>query len=79
MRFLTWTRAFVRNLFHRSRVDRDLSAELESYVDLLAAEKHASGLDAATARRAARIDLGGIASVTESVRASRAGAGLERL
>jgi putative ABC transport system permease protein len=79
MRTLHRLRALFRNLLHGSRVDRDLSAELESYVDLLADEKHGSGMDDATARRAARLDLGGVAPVAESVRASRAGAGLERV
>jgi putative ABC transport system permease protein len=79
MRIRPRLRALVRNLFRRAQVDRDLSAELESYVDLVADEQRARGVDASTARRAARLDLGGVAPVTEAVRASRAGAGLERL
>jgi predicted permease len=78
MRWLHRLRALLRNLFRRSTVDRDLNEELASYVELAAEEGTEQGVPAEAARRRARVQLGGSASVTESVRANRAGAGLER-
>jgi putative ABC transport system permease protein len=67
------------NLFRKQSLDRDLDEELASYEDLIAAERHASGLHPDAARRAARLDLGGADAVKEAVRDVRAGAGLESL
>ncbi len=78
MRWLHRLRALVRNLFRRSAVDRDLHDELASYVDLTAAEARARGMADDAAARHARVRLGGTATVTESVRAGRTGARLER-
>ena len=79
MRLLHRLRALLRNLTFRSAVDRELDEELQSYVELRADEDVASGMPAEIARRQARLQLGGVASVTDSVRSARAGAGLERL
>jgi putative ABC transport system permease protein len=51
------------------RKDRDLSAELEFHRDMLEAHHRARGLDPTAARRAARIDLGGEAQISEAWRA----------
>lgn len=79
MRWLYRLWSTVRNLSSRSRVDADLADELDSYVHLLADEEQAAGRDPAEAARRARLQLGGAESVKESVRASRAGAGIERV
>jgi putative ABC transport system permease protein len=74
-----WRRcsALVRNLVFRSRVERDLRDELESYVELFADERAASGVPREDAARRARLALGGAATVAEAVRARRAGVAIE--
>ncbi|HMD33098.1 MAG TPA: ABC transporter permease [Candidatus Acidoferrales bacterium] len=70
---------FFRYLFHRESAERDLDAEVCAHLDLLEDEKRREGLGAAEARRAARIELGGVEQVKEEVRSVRAGARLEQL
>jgi len=70
-------RSLARNLFRRRRVERDLTDEVASAVEMLADENVAAGMSPEEARRKARIDLGGVTQVQEAVRESRAGAGLE--
>jgi predicted permease len=79
MTALSWLRSAVRNLFRRTAVDGDLDAELRSYVDLVADEKIAAGMEPARARREARMDLGGVEQVRQEVREARAGALVEQL
>ncbi len=62
-----------RNLFRRNRVEHELDQELHSYLDLLIEEKIKAGSSPADARRAARIELGGIDQVKEEVRDVRSG------
>jgi predicted permease len=76
---LTWLRSAVRNLFRRTAVDGELDAELRSYVDLVADEKIAAGMEPSRARREARMDLGGVEQVRQEVREARAGALVEQL
>jgi hypothetical protein len=71
------TKSFFRNLFRRERADRDVDAELHSYLDLLTEEKIAAGQNAAEARRQAKIELGGVEQVKENVRDIRVGHYLE--
>jgi putative ABC transport system permease protein len=68
-----------RNLVRRDRVDRELDDELHSYVELLADGKAKAGLPDDTAHRAARIEVGGLDQIRESVRNQRTGITLERL
>ena len=68
----------LRNLAHRRDVDRDLDAELHASLDLIADEKMAAGMSEADARRAARLELGGVEQVRRRVRETRAGAGVDR-
>ena len=67
---------FWRNLFRRERVEQDLDAEVRAHLELLTDENVRAGMSAAQARRAARIELGGIEQVKEEVRDVRAGAWL---
>ena len=68
-----------RNLAHRSRVERDLADDVASYLELLAEEKMRQGMSPEAARRAARVELGGVEQVKERVRAVRTGAWLDTL
>ncbi|MEO8125564.1 MAG: ABC transporter permease [Bryobacteraceae bacterium] len=69
--------SFGRNLLARPNVERDLDAELQTYLDQLTEAKRATGLSEDEARRAARIELGGIEQVKEEVRQVRTGQVLE--
>jgi predicted permease len=71
--------SYWRNAFGRQRSDRDLDAELRSFFESLTEEKIRQGLPPEEARRAARLELGGIEQVKEEVRDVRAGAWLDSL
>lgn len=62
-----------RNLLHRDAVERDLDAEVSSYLDLLEDEKRRAGMPPDDARRAARIELDGGAQVKDATRDALAG------
>jgi predicted permease len=66
-------RSFLRNLFWSRRVDTDLDEEVRSHLEMLADENSRAGMSAQQARRAARIELGGIDQVKEQVRDVRIG------
>lgn len=68
-----------RNLFRRSRVERDLDAEMNGYVDLLTDEHIRAGMPAAEARRAALLATGGIEQVKEQVRDVKMGVFLQTI
>ena len=72
-------RHFLRNLIRRDRVEEELDQELDGYLDLLVEEKLAAGLSADDARRAARLEFGGMDQVKEQVRDVRIGAWVEQL
>jgi predicted permease len=76
--FRHWLGALARNLFRGDRRDRELRAEVQSYVDLLTEEKTAAGLTSEAARRAARLEFGSLDAVTDETRRVRAGALLEQ-
>ncbi|MGH7678827.1 MAG: ADOP family duplicated permease [Gemmatimonadaceae bacterium] len=69
--------ALLRNLFRRAAVERDLDEELQAYIDLLTAEKVAAGMSLDDARRAARVEAGGVEQIKEEVRDVRSGALIE--
>src|SRR5262249_37715482 len=69
--------SLVRNLFHSRQVEGDLDDELGAYLDLLTEEKVRSGLSPELARRAARIEAGGLEQTKERVRDARVGTTLE--
>jgi len=79
MPLLVKARSFLRNLFFTRRVDADLDQEVHAHLELLIEEKVRGGIGMAEARRAARIELGGVEQVKEQVRDSRTGAFLESL
>jgi putative ABC transport system permease protein len=69
--------AFWRNLLHREMQERELDAEMQSYVELLTAEKIRAGATPEAARRAAMLEVGGLENVKENVRDIRAGEFME--
>src|SRR5262245_35063019 len=66
--------ALLRNLFHHRRINSDLTEEVGTAFDLLVKEKQRTGLDPASAHRAARIEFGGIEPVVEAIHDVKAGA-----
>jgi putative ABC transport system permease protein len=68
-----------RSLFHRQQIDQELDDEINSHLDLAIDENIAKGMTPQEARRAARIELGGVEQVREEVRVLRAGAWLDTL
>jgi hypothetical protein len=72
-------RSLMRNLFRRRKVDEDLHEELHSYLDLLVQEKIAAGMTPDAARRAAKVEFGGVDAVKEAVHHASAGALLREL
>jgi predicted permease len=66
-----------RNLTRRESVDRELDDEIGAMADLLVEEKIRGGMSPASARRAARLELGHPESLKSQVREARAGASLE--
>src|SRR5262245_65520689 len=68
-----------RNLFHKSRMEQELTEEIDAYLEMLIDLKIKEGLDPETARRAALIELGGREQVKEKVRDVSMGHHLETL
>jgi putative ABC transport system permease protein len=66
-------RCFFRNLTRTRAVERDLAAEVDSYIDLCAQRKLKDGLSESEARREALVELGGAEQVKEQVREVRLG------
>jgi predicted permease len=79
MPLLVKARSFLRNLFSRRRVEVDLDQEVHSHLEMLIAENIRAGMSPHEARRAARIELGGVEQVKEQVRDSRTGAFFDSL
>jgi predicted permease len=72
-------RSLLRNLFYSRRVDVDLDQEVHSHLEMLIEENIRAGMPPQAARRAARIELGGVEQVKEQVRQARTGAFFESL
>ncbi|HZF27643.1 MAG TPA: ABC transporter permease [Gammaproteobacteria bacterium] len=72
MTFLYRIRALVRWLFRRDELERALDTDLADYIARSAAEKMRAGMTEAQARRAARIELGGVEQTKDRVRATLA-------
>jgi putative ABC transport system permease protein len=69
--------SFLRNLFTKGAVERDLDQEVRAYVDLLTEEKVKAGMPPDEARRAARLEAGGIEQIKDEVRDVRRGSLLD--
>jgi putative ABC transport system permease protein len=65
--------SFWRNLFRSRQVEDDLSEEIRSHLQMLIEENLRAGRSLEEAKRAARIELGGIEQVKEQVREERLG------
>jgi putative ABC transport system permease protein len=65
------------NLFHKDEIEKDLDAELQAFVEMVADEKVATGTAKPEARRQARAEFGGVEQVKQAVRDRRSGAGIE--
>jgi predicted lysophospholipase L1 biosynthesis ABC-type transport system permease subunit len=76
MPWLARLRSFKRNTLQRALVERELADEASSVCELLAEEKMRQGMAPAAAWRSARLELGGVESWKEEVRAVRSGAWL---
>ena len=79
MRWISRFASLFRNLFHKQQNEQELDQEVGSYLDLLTEEKMRDGMAPEAARRAARLELGGVEQVKEQVRDVRAGVWLETL
>ena len=79
MRWLNRVWNFFRGFVRRRAEERELDAEVRGYAEMLADEKAQQGMSEPEARRAARMELGGIEQVKEEVRSARAGVWLETL
>jgi predicted permease len=66
-----------RNLFRRHQVERELTDEVSSYVELATQAKMKNGLTEGEARREALVEFGGVEQVKEEVREVRLGHFLE--
>ena len=69
--------SLLRNTTDKNRVERDLTEEVGSYVELLTEQNMKEGMNETDARRAARVQVGGVEQVKEEVRAGRTGFALE--
>lgn len=72
-------RHLARNLLRRTRVERELTDEIDGYVEFLTEEKVAHGMSPGDARRAARLEIGRVHVITEGVGDVRVGAWLDAL
>ena len=79
MRLLSRLSSFARRVFRRNAVDRDLDEEIRSHIGLMMDQQMKEGVAPEEARRAARIELGGVEQVKEQVRAARVGAWFDSL
>src|SRR5208282_3422461 len=76
---LTKLPSLIRNFARKRQRDEELNAEVTGYAEMLAEEKMREGMKPDEARRAARIELGGVEQVKEQVREVRADAWLDSL
>jgi putative ABC transport system permease protein len=77
--FVSRILALCRNLFRRTAVEQELSAELAQAFEFLVETKIRDGTSTSEARRLAAIELGGVEQLKEEIREFRAGYNLEAL
>jgi macrolide transport system ATP-binding/permease protein len=73
MPFFAKARSFLRNLFLTRRVEAELDEEVRAHLEMLLEENIRAGMKVEEARRAARMELGGVDQVKEQVHEVRAG------
>ena len=61
----------IRGMFAKRRQDAELNDELQAHLEMLAEENMQRGMSAEDARRAAKIELGGVEQIKEAVRDQR--------
>jgi predicted permease len=71
--------SIVRWMVRRDRAERELSDELETFVDMAAAERMREGTAPTEARRLAVLHLGGVEQAKERIRSGRHGASLDEV
>jgi len=79
MPILSRVRGLLLRFAGRDPARRDLDAEVAGYFDMLVDEKIAAGMHPDEARRQARLEMGGVDQVKESVRAVRPAAWLDTI
>ena len=62
---LAYAHSLFRNLFRKSRLDRDLDDEIRSHLELMTDQNLHQGMSPGAAARAARVELGGVEQVKE--------------
>jgi plasmid stability protein len=77
MMFLHRLASAVRWMFNRNRVEADLDDELQTFVEMAAANHVRDGATPAEARRLAVLQVGGVEQAKERVRTARHGAWLD--
>ncbi len=77
MRLLHRLASVMRWMFNRNRVEADLDDELQTFVDMAAADHVRDGATPAEARRLAVLQVGGVEQAKERVRTARPGAWLD--
>jgi putative ABC transport system permease protein len=77
MPFFSRTGCLLRNAVRRNQIDRELTEEVASFVELLTEKKMKEGMSETEARREAILEVGGVEQVKEEVRAGRTGFALE--
>src|SRR5688572_11662730 len=73
MRTLQRLASFIRTLFRRQQIERDLDDEVRAYVDDRVAIRIAQGSDPHEARRRVLAEEGGLEPVKERTRSARVG------
>ena len=71
--------SIVRWIVRRNRAERDLNDELETFVEMAAADRMRDGAAPDEARRSAVLHLGGVEQAKERVRSTRHGAWLDEV
>src|SRR5438445_3230990 len=77
--FVSRILALCRNLFRRTAVEQELSAELAQAFEFLVETKIRDGTSTSEARRLAAIELGGVEQLKEKIREVRTGYNVEAL
>ena len=79
MTFLHRLASIARWILHRNRAEQDLNDELETFVQMAAADRMRDGAPSAEARRSAVLHLGGVEQAKERLRSARHGAWLDEI